>query len=224
MNKECVLRAQLTKVLYCQSLAPPTTTFSPVEDKSAFTSAKLSSSNVKRSVVVWKAMNSPKTARSAPGTNAVILFFSGEPGSPKMEPSAMEPSARLYDGSTTSNAIFDVEQRLVVMAECLVVTTGRVRRGVEKACADEATSTVMTIELVARIVPTTEVRARSLPFGPKRHIAAVFGADAVAVSPLLPCMEMMQQMQVTVPAGVGPGMPFQVNTPAGPMQVRARPT
>ena len=158
MNKECVLRAQLTKVLYCQSLAPPTTTFSPVEDKSAFTSAKLSSSNVKRSVVVWKAMNSPKTARSAPGTNAVILFFSGEPGSPKMEPSAMEPSARLYDGSTTSNAIFDVEQRLMVMAECLVVTTGRVRRGVEKACADEATSTVMTIELVARIVPTAEVR------------------------------------------------------------------
>ena len=69
----------------------------------------------------------------------------------------MEPSARLYDGSTTSNAIFDVEQRLVVMAECLVVTTGRVRPGVEKACADEATSTVMTIELVARIVPTAEV-------------------------------------------------------------------
>jgi len=29
----------------------------------------------------------------------------------------------------------------------------------------------------------------------------------------------MEQMQVTVPAGVGPGMPFQVNTPAGPMQV-----
>ena len=29
----------------------------------------------------------------------------------------------------------------------------------------------------------------------------------------------MQQMQVTVPAGVGPGMPFQVNTPAGPMNV-----
>ena len=29
----------------------------------------------------------------------------------------------------------------------------------------------------------------------------------------------MQQMQVVVPAGVGPGMPFQVNTPSGPMQV-----
>lgn len=30
---------------------------------------------------------------------------------------------------------------------------------------------------------------------------------------------MSQQMQVTVPAGVSPGMLFQVNTPAGPMQV-----
>ena len=29
----------------------------------------------------------------------------------------------------------------------------------------------------------------------------------------------MQQMQVTVPKGIGPGMPFQVNTPTGPMQV-----
>ena len=28
-----------------------------------------------------------------------------------------------------------------------------------------------------------------------------------------------QQMQVVVPAGVVPGMPFQVNTPSGPMQV-----
>ena len=36
-------------------------------------------------------------------------------------------------------------------------------------------------------------------------------------------MEMMQQMQVTVPAGVGPGMPFQVNTPTGPMQVTCPP-
>ena len=33
----------------------------------------------------------------------------------------------------------------------------------------------------------------------------------------------MQQMQVTVPAGVGPGMAFQVNTPAGPMQVTCPP-
>ena len=30
---------------------------------------------------------------------------------------------------------------------------------------------------------------------------------------------MMQQMQVTVPAGIGPGMPFTVLTPAGQMQV-----
>ena len=30
---------------------------------------------------------------------------------------------------------------------------------------------------------------------------------------------MMQQMQVTVPAGIGPGMPFTVATPAGQMQV-----
>ena len=29
----------------------------------------------------------------------------------------------------------------------------------------------------------------------------------------------MQQMQVTVPAGIGPGMPFTVATPAGQMQV-----
>ena len=32
-------------------------------------------------------------------------------------------------------------------------------------------------------------------------------------------MQQMQQMQVTVPDGVGPGMPFIVSTPAGPMQV-----
>ena len=31
--------------------------------------------------------------------------------------------------------------------------------------------------------------------------------------------QMATQMQVVVPAGVGPGMPFQVNTPTGPMQV-----
>ena len=30
---------------------------------------------------------------------------------------------------------------------------------------------------------------------------------------------MMQQMEVTVPAGIGPGMPFIVNTPTGQMQV-----
>ena len=33
----------------------------------------------------------------------------------------------------------------------------------------------------------------------------------------------MQQMQVTVPEGVGPGMPFMVNTPAGQMQVTCPP-
>mmetsp|Transcript_2037 Transcript_2037/g.6102 ORF Transcript_2037/g.6102 Transcript_2037/m.6102 type:complete len:213 (+) Transcript_2037:88-726(+) len=33
----------------------------------------------------------------------------------------------------------------------------------------------------------------------------------------------MQQMQATVPAGVGPGMAFQVNTPSGPMQVTCPP-
>ena len=32
-----------------------------------------------------------------------------------------------------------------------------------------------------------------------------------------------QMMQVIVPAGVGPGMPFQVDTPAGPMQVTCPP-
>ena len=30
---------------------------------------------------------------------------------------------------------------------------------------------------------------------------------------------MMQQMQVTVPEGIGPGMPFMVNTPSGLMQI-----
>ena len=30
----------------------------------------------------------------------------------------------------------------------------------------------------------------------------------------------MQQMMVSVPAGVSPGMSFQVNTPAGPMVVQ----
>ena len=29
----------------------------------------------------------------------------------------------------------------------------------------------------------------------------------------------MSQMQVTIPAGIGPGMPFQVNKANGPMQV-----
>ena len=33
------------------------------------------------------------------------------------------------------------------------------------------------------------------------------------------CGRAMQQMQVTVPDGVGPGMPFIVNTPGGQMQV-----
>ena len=34
---------------------------------------------------------------------------------------------------------------------------------------------------------------------------------------------MMQQMQVTVPAGVSPGMPFMVNTPTGQVQVTCPP-
>ena len=34
-----------------------------------------------------------------------------------------------------------------------------------------------------------------------------------------PCLQAMEQMQVIVPAGVGPGQAFQVNTPGGPMQV-----
>ena len=33
----------------------------------------------------------------------------------------------------------------------------------------------------------------------------------------------MEQMEVTVPAGVSPGMPFSVNTPAGQMQVTCPP-
>ena len=36
-------------------------------------------------------------------------------------------------------------------------------------------------------------------------------------------MQPVQQMQVTVPAGVGPGMPFMVDTPSGQVQVTCPP-
>ena len=51
---------------------------------------------------------------------------------------------------------------------------------------------------------------------PLKHIRSVRASE------LQPCASghaMQQQMQVTVPLGVGPGQPFQVNTPSGPMQV-----
>ena len=49
-------------------------------------------------------MKSPKSRNSGPAVNAVTLFLSGEPGTPNAAPSATLPSAKLYEGSTTSNA------------------------------------------------------------------------------------------------------------------------
>ena len=59
---------------------------------------------MKRSVAVWKIRKAPKSASSAPGTKAVTLFLSGDPGTPKTLPNAREPSARLKDVGATSTS------------------------------------------------------------------------------------------------------------------------
>jgi hypothetical protein len=60
---------------------PPTTTFSPVELRSALTSEKSLSSKVKRSVVVWKARKAAKTTKStaAPPNSLAVGNFSPSP-------------------------------------------------------------------------------------------------------------------------------------------------
>ena len=48
----------------CGVHTPPTTTFSPVVVRSALTSENCESSNVKRKVAVWKAINAPKSTNT----------------------------------------------------------------------------------------------------------------------------------------------------------------
>eukprot|EP01083_Nonionella_stella_P318314 1162787_1 len=51
-NPEDGRKSQFLKLLYAHLFSPPTTTFSPIDDPSAFTSEKESSSKPKRRVVV----------------------------------------------------------------------------------------------------------------------------------------------------------------------------
>ena len=93
----------MTNLLYAHTFSPPTTKFTPVDSPLPLTSEKLSSSNVKRSVVVWNARNKANSVSGIPPRNADNFDFNGEPGTPKTAPRARDPRARLYDGSITSN-------------------------------------------------------------------------------------------------------------------------